>query len=56
MYQLHIRQLAKEDIQDIIDFYDENASKLITDRFLESLFINLEYIKSNPKSFQINTI
>ena len=53
MYQLQIRKLAKKDIQDIVDYYDENASTFVTDRFLENLFTEFEYIKSKPKSFQV---
>ena len=53
MFQLQIRELAKVDIQEIIDFYNENTSSLITDKFIENLFIELEFIKNNPTSFQI---
>jgi len=52
MYKLKIRTLAQQDIQNIIDYYDEINSK-ITDRFLNMLFTELEIIKENPLIFAI---
>ncbi len=51
MYQFHIRILAREDIQEIVDYYDIKASH-ITNRFLEKLFTEFDVIKENPKLFQ----
>ncbi len=52
MFDFHIRVLAQEDIQKIVDYYDENAS-LVTDKFLESLYIEFDLIKKNPTLFQV---
>ena len=51
MYQFHIRVLAREDIQEIVDYYDIKASH-ITDRFLENLYIEFDVITENPELFQ----
>ena len=52
MYQFQIRVLAKEDIQHIVDYYEEHAT-YITDRFLDNLYAEFELIKQAPKQFQI---
>ena len=51
MYQFHIRFLAREDIQEIVDYYDSKSSH-ITDRFLENLYAEFEIIRKNPELFQ----
>lgn len=53
MYQLQIRELAKEDIQNIVDYYDIKTSTLVVDKFLESLYHELDFLKNNPDSSQI---
>jgi len=52
MFLLHIRVLAKEDIQQIVDYYDKKASH-ITDKFLENLYTEFDIIAENPELFQI---
>ena len=51
MFVLNIRITAKDDIQQIVDYYDE-INKNISDVFLEELFTNLDHIRSNPFAFQ----
>ncbi len=51
MFQIHIRVLAKEDIQQVVDYYDLEAPH-ITDRFLESLYNEFDVITKNPALFQ----
>jgi toxin ParE1/3/4 len=51
MFQLHIRLLAREDIQIAVNYYEEKASH-ITDAFLESLYLEFDVISSNPELFQ----
>jgi len=51
MFQLHIRVLAKEDIQQIVDYYEEKAIH-VTDMFLENLYIEFDVISENPELFQ----
>lgn len=51
MHPLHIRVLAKEDIQEIVTYYDLKASS-ITDRFLERLFVEFNVIAETPELFQ----
>jgi plasmid stabilization system protein ParE len=52
MYLLKIRFLAKDDIQQIVDYYEEKAP-FVVDKFLEQLYIELEHIQQNPKLFQV---
>ncbi|WP_083139797.1 type II toxin-antitoxin system RelE/ParE family toxin [Polaribacter reichenbachii] len=40
-------------MQGIVDYYDENASSYVTDKFLESLYAEFDFIKMKPNSFQI---
>ena len=49
---LQIRVLAKNDIQHIVDYYDEQAPR-ISDKFLDLLFAEFEQILKNPEVFQI---
>jgi plasmid stabilization system protein ParE len=51
MFQFHVRVLAKEDIQQIVDYYDIKAAH-ITDSFLESLYSEFDIIIENPELFQ----
>lgn len=51
MYQLHIRVLAREDIQHIVDYYDRIRSH-IADTFLENLYAEFDVIVENPNLFQ----
>ena len=51
MYQLHIRVLAREDIQQIVDYYDRIRSH-IADTFLENLYAEFDVIVENPNLFQ----
>ena len=51
MFHFHIRVLAREDIQQIVDYYEEKASH-ITNEFLENLYAELDVIKENPELFQ----
>ncbi len=52
MYKLHIRVLAKEDIQNAVDYYQTKNSTL-ADRFLDTLYSELENLQKNPALFQI---
>ena len=52
MTSLHIRVLAKNDIQEIVDYYDRIAPK-ITNKFLDDLYADLELLKENPSLFQL---
>ena len=52
MNSLKIRLLAKEDIQEIVNYYDK-INKRITNNFLNNLFAELEVIKRNPLIFRI---
>ncbi len=52
MLVLSIQLTAKDDIQQIVDYYDEVSSN-ITDIFLESLYTELKLIEGNPFAFQI---
>jgi len=47
MYNLRIRTLARQDIQDTINYYDKINPK-ITDRLLNELFAEFKLIKTNP--------
>lgn len=51
MLSLQIRVLAKNDIQEIVDYYDRLAPK-ITDKFLDDLYADLELLQGNPNLFQ----
>ncbi|RLD44900.1 MAG: hypothetical protein DRI89_02500 [Bacteroidetes bacterium] len=51
MYSLNIRLLAKEDIQEIVDYYDEKVPT-VTDKFLTALFSDIELLKKNPLLFE----
>lgn len=51
MFQLQIRVLAQEDIQQVVDYYDLEAP-YITDRFLENLYSEFDVIAKNPALFQ----
>ena len=51
MFHFHIRVLARKDIQQIVDYYEEKASH-ITDRFLENLYAEFDVITENPELFQ----
>ncbi len=52
MYQLHIRLLAKNDVQEITDYY-QMINPSLADRFLVKLYAELESIQRNPALFQI---
>lgn len=52
MLALQIRVLAKNDIQEIVDYYDRLAPK-ITDKFLDDLYADLELLQGNPNLFQL---
>ena len=52
MPALQIRVLAKNDIQEIVEYYDRVSPK-ITDHFLEDLYTDLELLQSNPGLFQL---
>ncbi len=52
MYDLYIRGLAKADIQQIVDYYDELTNPHITDNFLKDLYANLDTLINNPFLFQ----
>jgi plasmid stabilization system protein ParE len=52
MFQLHIRVLAREDIQQIVDYYDEKSAD-ITDIFLDSLYTEFDVIADNTELFQV---
>ncbi len=54
MYNLHIRVLAKEDIQNVVDYY-QNITPTLADRFLNTLYAELENLQKNPALFQIQT-
>jgi plasmid stabilization system protein ParE len=51
MFQLYIRVLASEDIQQIVDFY-ENKAPHITDKFLENLYSEFNVITEIPELFE----
>ena len=51
MLALQIRVLAKNDIQEIVDYYDRLAPK-ITDKFMDDLYADLELLQGNPNLFQ----
>ncbi len=50
MYSLNIRLLAKQDIQQIVDYYNERVPD-VTDKFLADLFDEFEILKKNPYLF-----
>lgn len=50
MYLFKIRVLAQEDIQQIVDYYEEKAPTA-TNRFLVILYAEFNIIKNNPKLF-----
>lgn len=52
MFQLRIRSLARQDIQQIVD-YDDNISKKIADAFLDDLYSDLDFLKQYPMACQI---
>ncbi len=52
MFQLNIRSIAKQDIQEIIDYYEDISPK-ITDRFLNELYNEFDFLKGKPNSFQV---
>ena len=52
MNLLKIRLLAKNDIQEIITYFDEINPK-IADSFLEDLFIEFQVIKQDPLIFAV---
>lgn len=51
MFQLYIRKLAQQDIQEAVDYYDEKSTQ-IADKFLEHLYAEFETITTNPELFQ----
>ncbi|NOX84588.1 MAG: type II toxin-antitoxin system RelE/ParE family toxin [Chlorobi bacterium] len=51
MHSLSIRPAAKNDIQDIVDYYD-NLSPKLTDNFLNELDTCIEDIRKMPKAYQ----
>ncbi|MBA6151982.1 type II toxin-antitoxin system RelE/ParE family toxin [Gelidibacter maritimus] len=51
MHRLSFRPLAKDDIQNIIDYYDLINPKL-ADAFLLELEDSILHIKSRPEAFQ----
>lgn len=51
MYTLNIRLFAKEDIQEIVDYYDEKVPS-VTDKFLADLFSDFEILEKNPFLFR----
>ena len=52
MYQLRIRRIARQDVQDAVDYYDSFNPK-VTDRFLDKLYAEFDTITSNPYLFQV---
>ncbi len=52
MYHLEILQTAKDDIQQIVDYYDDVAP-FVTDYFLEELFSCFDILKKRPFLFQV---
>ncbi len=50
MYELRIRTLAQQDVQEIIDYYD-SINPSLTEQFLNILFNKIETIKTNPLLF-----
>jgi len=50
MFQLNIRVLAKEDIQQIVEYYEEKAPYAL-DGFLQILYAEFDVIKKNPGIF-----
>ena len=53
MYNLEIRNLAKSDIQQIVNYFDETTNSQITDDFLSDLYANFEFLIDNPFLFQL---
>ena len=51
MFHFHIRTLAREDIQQIIEYYELKAPSA-ADRFLKMLYTEFDVISENPKLFQ----
>lgn len=51
MYNLSLRPSAKDDIQDIVDYYDEVSVRLADD-FLNELDDCIEKIRKMPKAYQ----
>lgn len=52
MLSLQIRTLAKNDIQEIVDYYDSISPKL-ADKFLQQLFSAFDLLLANPQLFQL---
>ncbi len=52
MSKINIRLLAKQDIQEIVNYYDDISTK-ITDKFLDDLFKEFDFLVKNPHSFQV---
>ena len=52
MFHFHIRVPVKEDIQQIVEYYEEKAPHSTTDRFLENLYVEFDVITENPELFQ----
>lgn len=52
MYILNIRQTAKLDIQQIVDYYDEIFPEIAT-KFLMNLYADLGMLQRNPYLFQL---
>jgi len=52
VYQLKIYQLARDDIHQIIDYYDDTVPYL-TDLFVSELFSDFETIRKNAFLFQL---
>lgn len=51
MYNVFIRPLAKQDIQEIIDYYDQINPKL-SDTFLADLENRFNQVIENPEGYQ----
>ena len=53
IYQLRIRKLARKDIQEIVNYYEETISTTITDKFLDYLYAEFDFLKKNPNLFEV---
>lgn len=51
MHKLTFRPFAQEDVQNIVEYYDEITPKL-SDLFLSELDDAINHIKNEPKAFQ----
>ncbi len=54
MFQLRIRILARQDLQQAVDYYDSVSTK-IADAFLEDFYTSLDFINNTQRLFRLNT-